>query len=489
MLDHHIINNLFRAWNSLKRKRTSRRPLGAMAISADELSAVKQSELEVLCHKLLQRQELVVSGRLQLLGLGKIKQRMGRRWPGMQKIIYEVCDETIKKFLSAGDVFIRYKDDNYMLLFANSSEEEIEIKVMLIAGEIKRQLFDYDEFEGLEISNQVAHLSAKSMQSNALPFPESIHHAFKCSPPQKQQDSIFDDSGDEPDLSKIKSTDVAAFADEGRRIGDLDLGVDEHAAGSVDVQYMPVWDQYKKRLISFLCLAVHPQYPDIDPVKGYQMLCTNLSDIQRGALDMSVLGNVLLWMGKNKDDVLNFGIICPVHYRTLARMDTAGGYKKICQQIDPSMKQNMLFMVLDVPSAPWLSLSQVVSPLKTYGRVLCGQVSMKDHIDFESLRMSGFDHLGVILEVLPSDEGLKKAVGNVGGFVTRARKHLIYNTFVLGVNDLLSAASVARSGVRFMAGSAVYECLREPQGHLDFYKNRDFKEWQNVACQVKRGRV
>ncbi len=486
MLDRHIINNLFRAWSSLRRKKTSRRPLGAMSISADKLSAVRQSELEVLCNKLLQRQELVVSGRLQLLGLGKIKQRMGRRWPGMQKIIYEVCDETIKKFLSTGDVFIRYKDDNYMLLFANSSQEEIEIKVMLIAGEIKRQLFDYDEFEDIEISNQVEHLSAKGMRSNVLPFPESIHHAFECSLPQKRPDSIFGDSGDVPDLSKIKSTDVAAFADEERRIGDLDLGVDEHAADSVNVQYMPVWDEYKKRLISYLCLPVNVEMSAQDTMRGYASVYEGLSATEKADMDIAILSQVVGWLDDHLQDIGLFGILCPVHYETLAAMGTHERYKKICQQIDGDMKQYILFMVMDVPRAPWISLSQTVSPLKTYGRILCAEVPLGGQIDFEALRMAGFDHVGVVLGGQKHDEGIKKSLMDVRSFVMRARKHLMHKTFVLGVNDPDTAAILALMGVRFMAGSAVYECLREPCGHLNFYENSYFRGWQKKADQQKR---
>ncbi|HEY8189138.1 MAG TPA: hypothetical protein VIF12_00520, partial [Micavibrio sp.] len=89
----------------------------------------------------------MTSGRLQLLGLGKVKQRMGKRWAGLQNVIYSLCEEAIQKYTDRGDVYIRYSDESYMLLFAAVSPTEGELKVRLIAEEIKRRLFDEEGIE------------------------------------------------------------------------------------------------------------------------------------------------------------------------------------------------------------------------------------------------------------------------------------------------------------------------------------------------------
>ncbi len=450
-----------------------------MSAPRAELSVAKQAELELLCNKLFQKQELITSGRLQLLGLEKIKRRMGRRWEGMQGIIYDVCDSTMNKYMTKGDVFIRYKDDNYLLLFSTPSLLEIELKTTLIAEEIKRQLFEYEGFEELEILNQVSHIKPAKIPSNVLPFPESLNHAFERSLGEKPQDLMFSPvASQEPDLSQLRRTDVDAYADSGRKIGDLDLGVEKDFICYTHVQYMPVWDQHKKRLISYMCLGINLSAPEYDPLRGHLKLFERVSPARKAELDMAILTRVIDWLVNNPEGHGNFGIICPVHYDTLTRVESMERYKKMCQQIDGSMKQYILFMVMNVPQVPWVSLSQVISPLKTYGRVLCGEVPLHAPVDFESLRMSGFDHVGVILDPPGADNGQKKLLMDIRAFVVRAKKHLINKTFVLGIDDPATAGALAQMGVRFMAGGAVHECFREPKTHIDFFENPVFHSWQ-----------
>ncbi len=449
----------------------------------NELSAAKQAAIESLCHKLLQKQELVTSGKLQLLGLAKIKKRMGRKWKGMQKIVYETCDSVMSKHMSPSDIFIRYKDDSYLLLFTSSSPEEIELRTKLIAEEIKRALFESAGLEDIEVLQQVSRIKTANITDSGLPFPESINAAFERALGEKPQELMFVERNSANPVSRIE---VDAFADSQPRIGDLDLGVNDRALSGVPVQFMPVWDEYKKRLISYLCLPVNVEMLAQDPMRGYAGIYEGLSAAEKADMDIAVLSQVVGWLEDHLQDIGLFGILCPVHYETLAAMGTHERYKKICQQIDGDMKQYILFMVMDVPQAPWISLSQAVSPLKTYGRILCAEVPLGGQTDFEALRMAGFDHVGVVLGGQKHDEGIKKSLMDVRTFVVRARKHLMHKTFVLGVNEPGAAVILAQMGVRFMAGSAVYECLREPRGHLNFYENFYFRGWQKKADQQKR---
>src|SRR5262249_32222239 len=84
-------------------------------------SAEKQKKLEEMCEKLFEQKVLLTTGKMQLIGLSKIKKRLGKTWPGLQKIVYQTVDDAIAKYMSKADIFIRYKDDTYVILFANSS--------------------------------------------------------------------------------------------------------------------------------------------------------------------------------------------------------------------------------------------------------------------------------------------------------------------------------------------------------------------------------
>lgn len=458
----------------------------AIKVSGRRISQARQAKLESLCHQLFQKEELVLSGRLQLLGLSKIKKRMGRRWDGMQQIVHDVCEESINKYLSAGDVSICHRDDSYVLLFATKSLAEIELRTMLIAEDIKKQLFDYDEFEDLEILNQIARIQPSNSMAQEIPFPDNIHHMFERSLGLMPQDLEFVDAAGHDDMSHmLKRTEVDAFAEPERMIAGLDLGVDQNVILSTKVCYMPVWDQYKKRLVAYMCLPVNPHYDGADPVAGYTKLSQSLSSLKKGETDMAVLLKVIENLGRAGELSMPYGMICPVHYETLSGVETRERYKKICQGISETMKQSILFMVMDVPpQTSWVSLSQIVSPLKTYGRVLCGQLPLGAGVDFESLRMSGFDNIGVIIGTQVRGDSIRKVMNDLRMFVTRAKKHLIYKTFVMGVNDPMTAASLAQTGVRYMAGSAVYETLAEPIPSVDFWGSAVFRSWQKTGQEA-----
>ena len=421
-----------------------------------EFMTARQIKLESLCCALFHEQAQVAAGRLQLLGLERIGRRMGgRKWAAMQKTVHAVCDAALNKYMAGDDVAIRHKENNYLLLFAEPDAHEVEVKTMMIAEDIKCCLMAYPGFAELEILNQISLVRADKMLQSVLPFPENLNHAFERSLGGKPQELEF--VSGIPDFSHTMERDSAYYT---------------------HVRYLPVWDQFKKRLISYMCLAINLKAPELDPLRGHMALFEGIAPALRGELDAAILARVIDWLGNNPDSLGSFGIICPVHYATLRDDVGRERYNKLCQQIDPAIKQYILFMVMGVPQVSWESLNEVAMPLKTYGRVLCGEVSLRGQVDFESLRMSGFDHVGGILEAPGAEDGQKGALMDIRSFVVRAKKHLINKTFVLGVDDPDAAATVAQMGVRYMAGTAVHECLREPKPELRFQESAVFRSWQ-----------
>ena len=421
----------------------------------------ESSHTDQACRKLLQAKTMVMACRLQLLGSEEFMKCTGQRGQIVPVVLHEVCRRTIQKFLLEGDISVRH-EESYILLFPGLSLHEAEIRGMLIAEEIKCQLIEYDKFENIEIFNQISNVDARSMPMDVLPFPDYVHYAFERSLSQKPQDFIFVES------------DKDSVVDEDALEADIFVSCDD-----IEVQYLPVWDQYKGRLISYMCLAVDPQYMGNHPFIGHQKAC------QAAGLpvvtDVALLRKVVSWMDDHPDQLGGFGLICPVHYETLAAPETQADYYRACQAIGEHLKPYILFMVLGVPNISWLDLVQTVSPLKSYGRVLCAEIDLNDQPDYEFLRLAGFDHAGVVLETSAMEGRMRKTVADIRHFVTKARKSLIHKTFVLGVNDPVTATHLAQTGVRFMVGSAVHEGLQAPQAQVDFYKNPSFRSWQETA--------
>ncbi|HEY8190616.1 MAG TPA: hypothetical protein VIF12_08015, partial [Micavibrio sp.] len=274
-----------------------------------------------------------------------------------------------------------------------------------------------------------------------------------------------------PDISCVRMTEIEAFPRAVKNSSSLDLGIQAGETPFQAVHYIPVWDHFKNRLVAHLCLARNDD--DDHPIEVHRACYAD----GKANLDLAVLARIIGWMQEHPDKLKEFGVICPVHYPTLLGAESKKRYRAMCQRIDERMKQFLLFMVLDLPpSTPWISLSHLVSPLKTYGRVLCGHLPSHGHVDFEALRLAGFDNAGIILS--PSMRGNRM---DINSFVARARKHLITQTFVLGINDPQTAAEAAAAGVRYLGGHAVHRPISDPGLKPDFDHHPFARVWSKTG--------
>src|SRR5690606_34965443 len=80
--------------------------------------------------------------------------------------VYTEVEEAISKYMMPGDIFIRYKDDSYVIVFAAAGPEEAQIKARLIAEEIKRRLFDHEEevLKNINVEESVAVFATRDLK-------------------------------------------------------------------------------------------------------------------------------------------------------------------------------------------------------------------------------------------------------------------------------------------------------------------------------------
>jgi PAS domain S-box-containing protein len=82
----------------------------------------------------------VVAGKLQLVGLARVKDDLGGRWAGMADRAFTVAERVIQRHLRPGDVFRRTKDGDYLVLFSHLSPTEAQFKAGAISAEIREKL-------------------------------------------------------------------------------------------------------------------------------------------------------------------------------------------------------------------------------------------------------------------------------------------------------------------------------------------------------------
>src|SRR5437016_1800622 len=82
----------------------------------------------------------ISAGRLQLIGLARVKSKMGKHWPHLAERVHHVAENVIKKNVLPGDVYQRHGDDGFLILFPRLAPEDALFKANAIAREIEEKL-------------------------------------------------------------------------------------------------------------------------------------------------------------------------------------------------------------------------------------------------------------------------------------------------------------------------------------------------------------
>lgn len=83
----------------------------------------------------------LVGGKINLLNLGEIKNRLGPKWPRYEEQVHHFVAKTLERRLTDKDFFTRNEDDTYVILFHDGSEAEARLKCALLGKEISDKFF------------------------------------------------------------------------------------------------------------------------------------------------------------------------------------------------------------------------------------------------------------------------------------------------------------------------------------------------------------
>src|SRR3546814_6167618 len=78
----------------------------------------------------------VPAGQINIIGLDDLRDRLGDRWKDVEAKAHEVCGRVIRANLSQFDVYIRYADYEYLIIFGTLSADAARLKCAAIKPEI-----------------------------------------------------------------------------------------------------------------------------------------------------------------------------------------------------------------------------------------------------------------------------------------------------------------------------------------------------------------
>lgn len=419
------------------------------------LSTEKQAELEQLCNELFKRRELITSGKLQFIGLSKIKQRMGKKWDGLCKIVYDTTENVMNKYMDKGDIFVRYKDDTYIIIFAHAAPEESRLKSALIAEEIRRRLFelDEDELKDLEIRQAVSEIRTDMLMD--AEFPEDMFGMMNNEFGDWEDDFDvleFRESGDPP--PEIKGADVET---EQYRKPKKTPPKSNEAPTMINCSYLPLWDTQRGALTTYLCLARNDNENLLD---SHEALYKGKNADEKTAMDLGMLSFIAEELAAMEKDGRKFYIVCPVQHETVFRYESYEDYKRLLSKIPLTHRKFLMLLVMNMEEGvPPKKAYWFAKPLRTFCPYVMAEMPMRRDLNFRYISESGINVAGVRLaKNIPEQE----IITLLNGFCSKAKSHKIPKTFVLGVNSLSLTTSAVCAGFDFLGGASIHGMVEQP---------------------------
>jgi hypothetical protein len=415
-------------------------------------SPEKKAELEKLCEQLFKQKKHITSGKFQFIGLTKIKKHMGKRWSGLCKIVYDVAEAAIDANIDNDDLSIRYKDDTYVIIFARASLEEGKLKAALIAEEIQRRLFrlEEDDLKDIEVRKAIREIRTDFLISEGFPdFLDALAIDWEDVPleelpqdiPQEEIKAVEVDTAE--CRMKTVQEDQAALLPE-----------------NIAFTYLPLWDVPRNALTTYFCIPCPVKSGD-DLLESHQEFYRKLSALQQISLDIQTLQHVMGELAAMEKDGRKLLIACPVHYDTVYRFDNYEKYKEVLEKIPEMQKQFLVFVIMNMSeSVPSKDPYWFAAPLRAFCRHVFAEVPLRRDINFNYLRNSGVDVVGVRLNHTAGSE--QEIIHILNSFSSKAKSLKIPMTFVLGISSLSLTTSVVCAGFDFLGGSAIHDGVGKP---------------------------
>ncbi len=369
----------------------------------------------------------IMVGNIQLLGMERIKLRLGDQWSAVADIAFRIAEQTIQRHIAAQDAYQRHGAETFVLCFASPDKAYAQAKTNAIAEEIATLLSQQTPSIPVRVDHTVAEVKWADIDKDGA-------------------DSIADQIARE--LRQVRErTESSARAWRNELL---------HGAG---IRFGPIWHPPGNIVTSYRTV--------LNEQTGTQALnrltgVTTPEELKRTLheLDCLLVGRAI----RSLDRLLHGGgmaqILISVNFNSLSSRATRDKYLNLCRDIPDHCKRFLLFEVLGAPNGTPISrLIEIALALKPFGHGVLVEPPASGN-QLQELASVGLFGLSVDAKALPHPVG--QAASGLARLVSAATS-LNLKVFVHGVDTvgLLDAARAARAD--YVDGRAVCQPMIEPK--------------------------
>jgi hypothetical protein len=395
---------------------------------------VLQEEFETHLRSMIKSDAKPLAGRVNFIGLSKIRDKLGERWAKVSERADEITRKAIERRLIDADVYTKYKELHYLIIFAQLSHEEAQLKCALIAEEITKRLLGDDITPDL--------LEVKTMVSQ-------VEGKFE-----------FEDVPDiEVLAAKIGDAPAPAAGNEEDAWWEDEETADPLA--NVQLVYRPMWDVKRNAVTTFVCAPALPgpagrllvgesEIPRLDVPE----VALRLDQL----VQKRVIGDLRKLVAAGQQQLL----CLPVHFETLAVSQRRMAYIDRCQRgIPPQGIKLLVFELTGVPEGiPQNRLLEMATALKRFSRGVLLRTTLSQPW-FRPPSETGIAAMGVEYH---SSSGVPEAklIGEMERFASAAKK-VGLSTYMHGLRTISLTTAAIAAGFDFVDGDIVTSVVEQPR--------------------------
>lgn len=382
----------------------------------------------------------LLAGRINFIGLHKIKDKFGASWDHLAKRADLIARKIIERHLVPGDIYTALQNIAYVIVFARLPQEQAQIKCMMIGEEIAKALLGDQGAELLEVKTVVKRvdgsfdlkaISLTEQLMTSLSHPYGVHVAAEKSASKAAK-------------SSKPSHDILA---------------------GVKFAYRPMWDQARNVISTYLCVAQVPT-SDIGGAMGDADLVMGHDTDEMAQLDDAVRLRVLDDLEEMMRDNRRLLLTLPVHFETLGSVARRRHYLDgLKQRLTAESGKLLVIELTSVPiGVPQSRLVDLIVPLRQFCRGVMLRMPLETP-DFTQVKGSGAAAIGCNVTSHPGPEVM--LMQQMNRFNRTAEKAEV-PTYMHGAQSLSQVTAAVGAGFAYIDGDAVAKLIDHPRRVADF---------------------
>ena len=433
-----------------------------------EEERTKLASVQAQLLDILNSETLISTGRVQILGLDGLKEKLGSRWESHRDTIHGSLKTIVRRKLSAHDVFFQHGEDDYVIVFASLSFAAAKLVCAGILQELSTLLLGDENNQSVTVRTAVGVVDGRllSEASSIDDLLRNVDHAEET-----REEIDFGDDG--PDGHR--PSEIAEDASDGGRLGWQRIDFQSNLTSTSARVWVPIDDDAADKDVSLdqFQLIYRPMWsPGLETITTFSAnfvaagddgQLKNAYSFARGSklvrkMDVNVLARAsykvaALFKGRQR-----FLMAVPHHYESVASWSRLYEYAEHCKSIPKEVQRYLALSCDDFPAGiPASKLSMIGNALAPHCRSLAANVDWAVR-DLSPYRDAGFS---VVAIFVPKDMPRALVKARIDDFADMGRRHNL-RTAVLNAHDLDLGEIVRNAGVDFVMGRLIGDYQQEP---------------------------